>query len=169
MDLSAATEPIAGTAKDINSFYESTVKKYNEIAKQINEDIDSLEKVTNDFYKGTVSSMKWVEMQIHKFVKLIVNTFESLVKSINNITAAAKKWYNDTITEIKASVIKSYYAKMGESCSEKEAELIAKTIPHPSFDSLMPTIEFDFPLPPETTNVDHLKGFKFKKLPIIEI
>ena len=166
MDLSTATEQISDVVSNTKKYKSKTEEVYNKYAKLINGHIDDLEKIVNDSYMTGVTGVIWVEMQINKLFNNIKSLLDSLNEQLTNITNNAKEWYTDSVNNIKISVIKSCYAKVGKEYTDEELKLLADSIPSPSFESLVPAIKVELQVP-EVTDINSIDTLKLKKLPLI--
>lgn len=167
MDTSDTDKKIGDISKNTTKYQDKRKETYNKYAIKINGYIDSLETVINKAITSGSSANAWTEIQINKILKNIEDTLNSMTKSINSITEQARNWYDDAMNKMKATSIKSNYAKMGKECSDEMAQEMAKNIPHPSIDSILPEIHIDFNIP-ENTEVEEWKQIELKKIPLLE-
>lgn len=175
MDFSKAIAKIADIVIKINNFYKKVKELYNKYAEKINGWIDKL----NELFKKLVDAINnaarqaivWVEMEINKILKKISDAIKFLTDKINDLTKQIGEWYEKTITDIKINVIRVTLAKLGIEMDKAGMEALASTIPHPSFESLVPQIKIDLKLPVTQGNVNIIdipsEELEISKLPLL--
>lgn len=166
MDLGAATTKIAEVTEkfelhkqkieDIKTKY---INKINNILRDLEDTINNISK------KGVV----WAKPRIDKYTKELQDTINNLNKKLQDMLADIGIWYEDTMANIKTSIVKGALSKMGgipvDSVSESTIKSFTDLIPHPPIDSFLPPIQIELELP----DVSNLTDIGEITLPRLEI
>lgn len=167
MDIVAATVKIADIVLTINEYKAKIEETYNGYATKINNYIDEFERIVNKWVASGNKAIQWLEMQIKKVFKKITDIIDAATAKINPIFKQIVAWYEKVVKKVKLSVIKNYFAKMGQSISDEAVEPLTSIIPHPSIESLLPTVSFEIQIPDVAANIDYIQEIELKKLPLI--
>lgn len=175
MEVKKATDDIANTQQKAEVFNTKIKNTYNNFAIKINALIDKIEELTNKMVHNSNQNIIWLEIEMNKLLKQLSDLVKTATDKINNMTKQAKEWYNDTVKNIKLTVVKSSVAKTGKEMSETDIEAYADTISHPSADSIIPEIKIELEIPVtqgyntdkyDKNNPQH-NPINLKKLPLL--
>lgn len=175
MDTSKVVNKISGITKKVDSFNIKIKGTYNKFAEKINKLIDEIEEISNKIIHSSKQQIIWLEIKLNELLKKLSNLIKTATDKINSMTNQAKEWYDETIKSTKITAVKSYAAKIGKNLSDPIIENTANTIPHPSFNSLMPEIKIDLQIPVtqgysndsyDKNNSQH-NSLNLKKIPLL--
>jgi predicted PurR-regulated permease PerM len=172
MDFSKALTKIADIVIKINEFYEKVKGIYNKYAIKINGWIDELNELFEKIVNAPKQMIVWLEMKLNKLLKKISDAIKSVTDKINDLKKQVGEWYDTTISSTKKNVIISVFSKIGQSITDNTAEMFASTIPHPSFDSLVPEIKIELTIPEIPSSITDkmqipLDGINIQKIPLL--
>lgn len=169
MDVSGAAGQIVEVSNKINEYYMTIKKVYNKYADKINSYIDELEPVINKLIESGYNAAKWAEFQLNKIIKKITDALEALKDKIDAVIQQVKVWYDKTINRLKSSIIKSVFAKLGQSLNDDAAASMSSMIPHPPIESLLPEIKIELQLPEVSNylNYNGIDSINLTKLPLL--
>jgi hypothetical protein len=144
MDLSSATIKIAKTVVTVNEYVDKIKALRDKYVKKINGYLEDIENTING---ALTKSQEWLEMKLKKIIKKIEDCLSALMKKISDIIDQLKTWYDKQIITIKKNIITAACAKVGIDCDETFIAIMQDLIPHPSLDSMLPSINIEIDIP----------------------
>lgn len=166
MDVSVAIDKITELSDTVNEYVAEIEKIKTKGVDKVNGLLEDLENTIND---AVNKNPQQVETESKKTSKEIEETLSGIIDKIEKLLDDVKKWYNNQLTQIKRSVIKGTFCKLGVECSDEQADGMASIIPNPPIESMLPEINLSLQLPDLTTLTNIAAGGNRITLPRLEI
>jgi CRISPR/Cas system CMR subunit Cmr6 (Cas7 group RAMP superfamily) len=171
-DFSSASPKIAEISQELNA----RIEKFNELKEKyvnkINKVIDEIESTINEGIRYIKSGAKKlsqaIEIRINKLNAKLDKICKALMDKIEKFIKDICEWYDSVMLKIKKGVVKGVLAKMDIDCDDPTAIELAKMIPHPSIEGLMPSINLSIEIPDISSmvNADFLQEIKLQRIEI---
>lgn len=171
-DFSSASSKIAEVSQELNA----RVEQFNEIKEKyvnkINKILDEIESTINEgigYIRGGAKKLSQaIEIRINKLNAKLDKICKALNAKIEKFIKDVCEWYNSSMTKIKKGTVKAVLAKIDIDCDDETAIEMAKTIPHPSIEGLMPSINLSIEIPDISSmvNADFLQEIKLQRIEI---